>query len=226
MKRTFEAKSATYMADIPVRLHLRNDLHLARKLWHVAMGLAMVGIYMAGMPKAVAVTILGVVLLGFIVLETARLKIPMLNDKAVKLWGPLMRSHEIDRVSGLPFYVAGSLLAVAVFPKPIAVLSILYLACGDPVASLMGIQFGARSLRLPGGKSLVGTLSGIAVCMAVTVVFLSGLGMTGWELVALVLTGGVAGGAVELLPLDIDDNFSIPVVSGFVLWLTAILVGV
>jgi dolichol kinase len=28
------------------------------------------------------------------------------------------------------------------------------------------------------------------------------------------LAGGVAGGGAEMLPLEIDDNFSIPVVSG------------
>jgi dolichol kinase len=41
----------------------------------------------------------------------------------------------------------------------------------------------------------------------------------------LSLVGGIAGGTAELLPLEVDDNFSIPVVSGFVLWLTFIVLG-
>jgi len=35
----------------------------------------------------------------------------------------------------------------------------------------------------------------------------------------VVLLGGFAGAVSELLPLELDDNFTIPVVSGFILWL-------
>jgi dolichol kinase len=37
-------------------------------------------------------------------------------------------------MSGTVFYVLGCFIAVTFFPKPIALLSISYLACGDPVA--------------------------------------------------------------------------------------------
>jgi len=45
-------------------------------------------------------------------------------------------------------------------------------------------------------------------------------------LIALTVMGGLAGGGAELLPLEVDDNFSIPIVSGFVLWLAFILLGI
>ena len=40
------------------------------------------------------------------------------------------------------------------------------------------------------------------------------------------LLGGLIGGTVEMLPLDVDDNFSIPVVSGFAMWLLFIVMGI
>ena len=106
-----------------------------------------------------------------------------------------------------------------------AVLSLLYLALGDPVASLFGILYGDRSLRFSNGKSLVGTLAGTGICLFVTLIFLSGMKLDLSTLLLASVIGGVAGGTAEMLPFEIDDNFTIPVISGFVLWLAFILLG-
>ena len=63
-------------------------------------------------------------------------------------------------------------------------------------------------------------------CLLVSVVFLQKLGLSESKMLALTLIGGLAGGCAEMLPLEVDDNFSIPVVSGFVLWLSFILLGI
>jgi dolichol kinase len=159
-----------------------------------------------------------------LLVEALRLKVPSFNAKIVRFWGPIMRSSEVDRLTGVPYYISAAILSIAIFPRPIAVLSILYLACGDPVASLVGILYGDRSIRIGQGKSLIGTLAGALACAIVTFIFLANMmHLPDRHLIALTLIGGVAGGAAELLPLDVDDNFSIPIVSGFVLWLAFIL---
>jgi diacylglycerol kinase (CTP) len=226
MKRTVEAKLSQYFGPSlgSSRLALRNDLHLARKVWHAGMGLVIVGIYLAsGMSRTTAVQILGSALGVSLLMEMARLRSASLNDKLVRFWGPIMRSCEVDRFSGIPFYLASTVLAIAIFPKPIAALSILYLAIGDPLASLAGILWGKRSLRLPNGKSLIGTWAGMLACAMVSWLFLSSQGLPEHQIWVLTLIGGLTGGGAELLPLEVDDNFSIPVVSGFVLWFTYIL---
>ena len=206
------------------RLALRNDLHLVRKLWHMSMGLVVVAIFLGlNLSRPVAVQILGSLLGCSLLMETARLKSRVLNEKIVRIWGPLMRTSEVDRLSGIPFYLASCLLAVAIFPKMIAALSILYLAVGDPVASLFGILWGKKSLRMPNGKSLIGTSAGIFACMAVSFLFLRSQGLPEHQVNLLTLLGGLAGGTAELMPLEVDDNFSIPVVSGFALWFVFIL---
>lgn len=227
MKRLAEAKLNTLFASaIPVKLHLRNDLHLARKAWHMIMGCMMVAVYMSGMSRSTGVIILGTILGWDLLMETARLRIPSFNEKIMKIWGPFMRSCEVNRLSGIPYYISAAILAIGIFPQPIAVLSILYLACGDPIASIFGILYGDRSIRLKNGKSLIGTSAGVLTCALVTFFFLKGYHLPDATLFALVGIGGLAGGATELLPLEVDDNFSIPVVSGFVLWLSFILLGV
>jgi dolichol kinase len=137
-----------------------------------------------------------------------------------------MRSSEVNRMSGTPYYLAATLLTVAIFPKPVAALSILYLACGDPIASLFGILYGKNSRRIAPGKSLIGTMAGVFTCIVVGFVFLKSLGLPDSTVLAISALGGLAGGTAELMPFDWDDNFTIPVISGFLLWLLFILFGI
>lgn len=207
------------------KIHHHTDLHLARKAWHFVTGLTIATVYTHWVSREAAVAILAGFLGFFLMGEVVRLRFRSVNAIAVRLWGPLMRTNELRRWSGTVYYLAATLLAIAVFPKPIAVLSILYLACGDPVASLVGIIYGDRGPRFRNGKSLIGTAAGSLICIAVTLVFLSAYPVPFSTLLALCLLGGIAGGVAELLPLDVNDNFSIPLVSGFVLWLAFILLG-
>ena len=213
-------------------LRVRSDLHLVRKLWHMLMGLFMIGLYMAGLTRSQGVLILGLFLAFCLTVETARLRIPAFNELVVRFWGPLMRSCEVNRYTGTPYYIASSLIAIGIFPKPIAALSIAFLAVGDPIASLFGILYGDRSVRFSNGKSLIGTAAGMIACAGVAFLFLQFMNETQFmelkleHLLILSLIGGIAGGGAELLPMEVDDNFAIPVVSGFVLWLAFIGMGI
>lgn len=209
------------------KLRSRTDLHLARKAWHCGMGFFIASVYyFTGMSRATGVATLGIALLTFLILETIRMKSPAFNRAAVKLWGPVMRAEEAHQFSTTHFYIGSSLLSVAIFPKTVACLSILYLAIGDPAASFFGILFGNKSIRFSNGKSLVGTLAGVVACFATTWFLGPMFGVQSIpQLLILSVFGGLAGGAAELLPLEVDDNFSIPVVSGFVLWFVYIILG-
>ncbi|MBL7715204.1 MAG: hypothetical protein JNL01_07015 [Bdellovibrionales bacterium] len=207
-----------------MKLHHRSDLHIARKVWHLTMGCAIAIVYSLGMSRSGAVMLLGFVLAFDLFVETIRLKVPQVNEKVIKFWGPLMRRCEQDRLTGAPYYLAASILAIGIFPRPIAVLSILYLACGDPIASLFGVLYGDKGPRFTNGKSWIGTGAGMLTCMMVTWFYGQNLGWSVPTLIAMTIIGGIAGGSAELLPLDVDDNFSIPIVSGFALWLAVILI--
>lgn len=200
-------------------LPLRSDLHIARKVWHIVTGLAIIACYMGGLPQTTCIAILSSIFVGGLGLEVVRLRNPELNEKLVRTFGVLMRSHEVNRISGMPYYVASSVLAIAIFPRPVAILSLLYLALGDPLASLFGILYRERSVKIFNGKSLHGTAAGYVVCALATWIYLRSTGMHGLDLIRLTLLGGFAGALAELLPLDLDDNLTIPMVSGFIMWL-------
>ncbi len=226
MKRFAEAKFQQLSAAFPIRLQMRSDINIPRKVWHMVMGLTIVALYLSGYSRSAAVVTLGSILGLDLLVEMARLKIPAFNEKIMRFWSPIMRNCEVNRMSGIPYYLAASVLAIGIFPKPIAVLSIAYLACGDPIASTFGILYGDKSIRFRNGRSLIGTAAGVLACAIVTFIFLSSLHLSDATVITLSVIGGLAGGMAEMLPLDIDDNFSIPMVSGFVLWLSFILLGV
>lgn len=226
MKRIAEAKMNHFYSELPFRLPVRQDLHLPRKIWHMGMGLFIVSCYLAGTSQSTAVLLLAFFLGLDLVVERVRLRNRSVNQALMKAMGPFMRSHEVRQMSTVPHYISSTLLAIAIFPKPIAILSILYLACGDPIASLFGILYGHRGPKLQRGKSLIGTLAGIVTCAFVTVLYLKAQAFPDSTIWIMAGVGGLAGGLTELLPFEIDDNFTIPVVSGFVLWLAFILIGI
>ena len=213
-------------ASLMEQLHRRSDLHLARKVFHASTGLMMILIYAFLLDRSAAVLVLGILLGIASSLEYLRMQHPAVNQKILSLFSGIMRKSEASGASGVTFYLAAALIVVAIFPKPIALLSIAYLAFGDPLASVFGILYGDRSIRFSNGKSLIGTTAGVLTCFVLTFIFFMPLEFSWGQLWVLAIAGGLAGGTAENLPLDIDDNFSIPVVSGFVLWLFFVIFNV
>ena len=212
------------MQQLALSLPVRTDLHLARKLWHSSMGFMIVAVYSSGISKALALSLLGFFFVFDVTMEWLRLRNPSINEKITKIFAPLLRGHEVHKLSTIPYYIAAAFFAVAVFPKPVAVLSLLYLAFGDPAASLFGVLYKGRSIKIFENKSLHGTLASFTICALITYFYLLSGGLVGINLIRLTLLGGFAGAIAEAIPLDIDDNFSIPVVSGFIMWTGFLLI--
>jgi len=220
------------MADNGSMLKGRHDLHLVRKLWHAAMGLMMVYVYAFLMSREQALKTLGLAFCVIFFAELVRLRSPAINEWLTRGARHIMRQCERHRLSGTPYYIASVFLAILIFPKPLALLAILLLAIGDPVASFFGVLWGDKSVRFSNGKSLVGTVAGIVACyvsMTIGVWLLSERGIlprySDFQVAVCSFLGALAGGTAELLPIEIDDNFTIPLVVGFTLWLIFAITG-
>lgn len=194
-------------------LRQRSDLHLARKFFHMQGAVTFLVPYLfLGFSKELMAAILGTLLGVTMSIEYSRSRWEWVNSVAVKVMGPVMRDTEVNSLTGIPFYMASCLFAFLIFPKHVAVLSILYLALGDPSSSFFGVLYG-RNKIFP-NKSLQGTLGGFGVCALVTFAYLYWQRFPSEKILLLSMLGGFCGAVSELLPLNIDDNFAIPVVSG------------
>lgn len=194
-------------------LPVRSDLHLSRKFWHVGTGL--LGLYayynLIESTRFFAYATLFIACLGLSI-DAIRLRVPRVNRFYLKLGGPFLRDSEVTGYSGLPFYALGVSLSLFLFAKHIALISIMFLVFADPISSLVGILFGQHKIWQ--NKSLEGAVAGFCTCYIVALSY--GL-MHAQEMGALLpfaLLGGVVGSLSELFSTGIDDNLSIPLLSG------------
>ncbi len=129
--------------------------------------------------------------------------------------GFMVRSVEWHRLTGSTYVLLGALLAVALFPKPIAIVVLIILSISDSAASLVGLNFGRTRFL---GKSLAGSLAFFFTALAILwpaepishgVAFLA----------AAVATLAEALPALKLGPVELNDNLLVPLSTGFVIWI-------
>jgi diacylglycerol kinase (CTP) len=192
----------------------RSDLHIARKLWHIFCGCAAVGTYfVSGIELHFWGWVALAIAIGGFLLDFLRLNNKKFNEFAIKVLAPIMRKSEKESFSGLPFYALGISLSIYFYQKDIALISILYLVFSDPISSFFGVQFGKDQI-LP-NKSLQGTIAGFFSCYFITIIYLANNPTTSLNLLGFSLLAALIGTISELFSaFNIDDNITIPVVSG------------
>ena len=108
----------------------------------------------------------------------------------------------------------GALLALLLYPSPVAAIAIYALAFGDGFASLVGKFFGKWRPAFLLGKSIEGSLA----CF--TAVFISAYAVAGHVHIAFI--AAFTAMVVEALPLQDYDNIAIPVTVGFAVQIASV----
>jgi diacylglycerol kinase (CTP) len=206
--------SQNYDSSFDKVLHKRSDLHLLRKIWHITTGsLGLFLFFRSGQNTSqTALVCLGISLSGFI-LDFWRARFAPLNFLILKVMGPLMRRSEKEGMSGLPFYALGASLTLFFFQKEIAILSIMFLVFSDPLSSFFGVLYGKDKI-LP-NKSLQGAVAGFFTCYLITLFFTMNNAAIDYNILLFSVLAGLIGACSELISaFNIDDNLTIPVMSG------------
>lgn len=179
-----------------------------RRVLHAVNGIVTVLVLELLLPgRREALVVLGLLLAGLLVMDLVRLRDPRANVLFFRWFRVLASPREERRIASSTWYTLGVFLAVLLFPRSAVVPGILVLALADPAASIVGRLFG----RTPLGK---GSVEGSAVFAAVACLVL-------WPFVgagpAVLVALGVA--AVEILPLRLDDNLTVPLATAALLFL-------
>lgn len=211
------------MIDTNPQLKKRSEVHWARKIWHITAVFSMFAIYSV-VTDFWAIAILGVAWLIFVPIDVLRQNNPKLNELALKVLGPIMRQSEVDKLAGTTYLLSGVFLILLLLPRPVVSLAILYLAFADPLASFVGIKYGKD--KIFGHKSVQGFLAAFVVCFIVSIIYLSVNPFIENVLVFSILAS-LVGALSELIPIGkIDDNFTMPVLSGLGLYVLSFFLGV
>ncbi len=149
-----------------------------------------------------------------IVMEAARFASPKANRWFIWLFRHFLRPAEKETAVAASTWVAlSTAIAFTVFDYSIAFLAVCFLAFGDPAAGLVGQKWGRTRIwrkTIEGSAAFLVAALSIGVLAAYTVVQAN---------LMAVVAGGFVAAIVEMAPLRVNDNMSIPLVSGSVMML-------
>jgi glycerol-3-phosphate acyltransferase PlsY len=193
--------------------------HPGRKFYHLFGGLGLLSLYYL-LGRQRALICYGLLIAVVLAADITRLRMPAFNQYIQTRFSSFIRKNEANKLTGTAPYVLGIGLTLLLYRTEIATAAICFLAFGDVAATAVGERYGRT--KISGEKSLEGTVAFAAI--AVTVGFL--LPLTGIHLThGIILAGAIAAAGVELVPLPVNDNLVIPLVSGGVMELIARVTG-
>ena len=155
--------------------------------------------------------IIAVGVLVFVALAIEMLKVlwPSFRVVFYQVFTPLLRSHERNgAITGATYYLIGAFLPILLFPKILAIVCIFFMILGDVAAALIGKKWG-RTKLFP-RKSLEGSLACFLVCILIALVKFNP---------AVAIIGALVATVVEVLPTKLDDNLTMPLLSGLAMYL-------
>ncbi len=186
----------------------KNGLEVRRQLFHLFLGITILVLLVL---NVLTVKILFIVfILGlFLALLSLKYAIPFVCWFLDKF-----ERKDVFPGKGALFFFLGSLLALSLFPRGIALASIAILTFGDSFAPLFGIYFGRIRTRLNGKRYVEGFVFGFFAAFAAAYFFVP---------LVPALLGSFIAMSFEFLEVrfrgySIDDNIFIPLVSGAVIY--------
>jgi len=168
-------------------------------------------------PRTLSLAVLLPLTVTFASLDIARYYHRPLGEMFYRTFGRILRKHERDErkkaLNGATYVLIAATVSVFLFPKLIAVTSLLILIISDMTSALVGRRFGKHRFR---GKSLEGSVA--FFLSAVVVVFFTPkfAYLPGEYIIGIV--AGAAGAVAEAFSGAVDDNLTIPLSVGAVMW--------
>lgn len=123
----------------------------------------------------------------------------------------MVREHEALTLLGSSYLVIAAIIVVSVFPRPVAAAALGFTILGDAVAAMVGKGWGRIPLY---GKTLEGALAGLAACVGWGALVHAATGLP-WD---VVIAGALTASLIELLPIPVDDNLAMTLISAFAMY--------
>ena len=201
-----------------IKLSSRSNLQLARRLFHMGNGVTIATVYLISLTHQQMIHVLGTILCVLYIIEQIRINYPEMAQKLLPITRFIIRAEEQLKESAMMPYMAAVLLTIITFPKPMALIAIYTLAIADPLSAIVGIKFGKH--KVTKNKSLEGSAAFFTATFICSVIILSGYqgSLTG-VIIFISLALALLSSILELIPLKIDDNLTIPLFTAFTLWI-------
>jgi len=168
--------------------------------------------------KEAALTILIPITIISVIIDFGRFFIGPLNSAVQRIFGFLMREHEIDskkkNLNGASYVFIAATITIWIFPKIIFITAFVMLIICDIAAALIGRRYGKHKFL---AKSLEGTLA-FFIFACFVVLFTPKIEGNFIEYIIGIIGGGI-GAIIENISYGwADDNLTIPISIGFTMW--------
>ncbi len=174
--------------------------------------------------KEIALLILIPLMFFFIIFDIATKRISFLRSLYLKIFGPMLRKHEINTkdifLNGASWVLISAVLTIFIFPKIIAIIALTVLIISDVFAALIGRKFGKKKFLSIKNKSWEGTISFFISALIVTSVYGFIFNLTYFYFIIgfFASISAAMGEALAKEVLHSDDNLTIPISFGITMW--------
>ncbi|MHA1986923.1 MAG: glycerol-3-phosphate acyltransferase [Promethearchaeota archaeon] len=160
-------------------------------------------------------SLIGIVSLCFIALDIFRFLHKRTNVLLTEKTTAIFRKGEEKKFSTMTIFLISTFIIVLIFEFEIAITSLIFLVFGDMYGKIFGLAYGRIKIF---EKTFEGTLAFYG-----SVIIFGYILYTAFNVPLLILiSGGIAAPLIELLPIGINDNFTVPIISGAVMTATKI----
>lgn len=156
--------------------------------------------------KKDTLVLIGTITLFFLVMDLTRLLSKKINVFFFNKVKAVYKSKEYKKFSSITLFLFATFLTILLFDQSIAVLAVSYLIFGDFFSKFFGLHYGRHRIF---DKTLEGSLGHFTACLLSGYVFLQFVSMP----IYIYLTGALVASIVEMLPLGVNDNFSVALLS-------------
>jgi len=196
-------------------IHYRDEL--VRKLIHLfSLSIPIIYYFIS---RSDGILVLSILTAAALLLDLARYLSPAVGKVFYKVFGFLLRRHELDfrkkNLNGATYVLISALISMILFPKVFFITAFSILIISDSMAALIGRKFGSHKFL---SKSLEGTLA-FFISASIVVFFTPKVENLPAEYFIGIMAAAV-GAIVENISFGFaDDNLTIPISIGFTMWL-------
>tara|TARA_Y100001935_G_scaffold144425_1_gene119283 strand:+ start:936 stop:1523 length:588 start_codon:yes stop_codon:yes gene_type:complete len=180
-----------------------------RKLIHLSNLIIPISYYYVFQDKRFFLISLFFFVLIFLAIDLFREKNKYIKILFNLFFNRMMRKHELNgALTGASWVMISAFFTILIFPKNIAILSLIFMSVGDTVAGLVGRRVGKLKI---GEKTLEGFVFGFLACAIISY---------NYKLIpfSISIYGSLVGMIFEVLPLPLDDNLKIPLSSASIMF--------
>ncbi|MCX7795118.1 MAG: glycerol-3-phosphate acyltransferase [bacterium] len=188
-------------------------------LWRVFIRPAGMSFFFLSMAisRRALITLIGLVLLASFIADSLRILHKRTGDllsSEISKGFRVYKAKEKKRISSITTFLLGVLLTFLLFKESIAIASLSFLVFGDMMAKIVGINYGKRVIFNSEAKK---TLEGLMGFFSISISSAYFLWLANTLPLWIGVIGAIVASIVEVFPFPVDDNVSIPVVSGAVM---------